>query len=362
MKKFLLIFTAVIVLLILAAASFSYSQVSSIQKSMVQVWIPDAIKGKAHSSFGLAVGDGSQILTVFNFENEVPDTIEIVKPGKGTYTGRVQAIDPRYSLMLIKVDGLKLPAASISGAEYPYRLDKINIYGWPEPGLNSFKRAKTWFPGNNMVMSIDTENQPYTAYDGATVTDKIDNIVGLIGTFYNSFIIRLGFPGMIPPMVNIESAADLLSPDAANQSWAKGPAFTLITSLPSITGKSPNEPQARQYLRITAELDSLFNTMGDPLPVKELPADYRLLSMGGFETNDGTLFTALYPYPVELKNAQGEVLAKAKWVGIQWDRREGKPNRLLYGKIDAFGNPKTTGGFILNGDVTELQKALRNQD
>jgi hypothetical protein len=66
------------------------------------------------------------------------------------------------------------------------------------------------------------------------------------------------------------------------------------------------------------------------------------------------MLIVVFPDPVTLKNVDGKTLAQAKWVGIEWDRLEGKPNRLVYGDV-AY---TIKGGFELVGDLTNLQQSV----
>jgi len=48
---------------------------------------------------------------------------------------------------------------------------------------------------------------------------------------------------------------------------------------------------------------------------------------------DGSLLTAVFPNPVNLRGTDGTVLAQAKWVSIQWGRSDSKPSFVVYGSI-----------------------------
>ena len=72
---------------------------------------------------------------------------------------------------------------------------------------------------------------------------------------------------------------------------------------------------------------------------------------GGQRVGDDNLLTVVYARPVALYSAAGEKMADAKWVGIHWDRGEGKPNCLYYGTT-AYD---IVGAFELLGDVTGLE-------
>jgi hypothetical protein len=354
--KYLTLF--VLALLSLPAISGSCASSSSIDDSIVQVWEPAGTVGGEASliSFGVAVGDGSQVLTVLNYEYFTPGSLEVGLPGQVKYAASIEAIDPRTSATLLRVEGTMLRAATIGEPDALKPESEVIVYGWTAPDYSTIKSERVPFPGygNGFFMEV---GEGYIASDGSMVTDEQGRVIGLIGTFYNAFVFRPGGPGMTAPIINIQSALGLLSPDAVNQPWADGPAFSLITTKDSVTGHTSAEPPLTKYSEMTAAIQSLLATMSEPLPANELPGYYRGFSWGGPESVDGTLLSVVYPRPVELRNTGGQVVAEAKWVGIQWGRSEGKPNRLFYGHIES-GNAIAEGGFTLNGDITELENTL----
>ena len=62
------------------------------------------------------------------------------------------------------------------------------------------------------------------------------------------------------------------------------------------------------------------------------------------------MLIAAFTYPVELHDSDNNLLATAKWIGIQWDRSEGKPNRLIYGST-AYA---VEGAYSIEGDISGL--------
>ncbi|MFA5309482.1 MAG: hypothetical protein WC370_08385 [Dehalococcoidales bacterium] len=321
---------------------------------MVQIWLPDAAEDSP-LAYGLAVGDGSQILTVINYEGDIPDDLLVGLPGKTRYHASVQAIDPRNSATLLKLEDAGLPAIVIGAPDAFKSGSEVVIYGWPGPDYNKLEKRKAFFRGYGFI--ADQEEGTYVAYPGAAVTDKDGKVIGVIGTFYDAFTIRLGYPGMTPPVIDIHDALELLSPDATGQPWAKGPVYSLITTRESVTGRAPSAPPPENFIKITMALQSLFSKMGETLPDSELPTDYRSMSWGAPDTLDGTLFTVTYPRPVELLNTSGRVVTEARWVSIQWGRGEDKENRAFYGHFNR-GSAVVDGGFLLSSDTAELENAI----
>jgi hypothetical protein len=347
-------------LIIVMASFFNFSCVCnpSVDDSIVQVWeaAGNGVNESTLLAFGVAVGDGSQILTVLNYEDYTPDGLEVGLPGETKYHASIQAIDPRTSATLLNVEGTAFKAATIGEPDNLKQGDEIVVYGWPGPDYNSLKSIATSFVGYDVALIMPIGDEEYIAYDGSIVTDKSGRVIGLIGTFYNAFVIRLGGPGMTPPIININNALELLLPDAGNQPWAEGPAFAYMTSVTG-GGRHSSEPALANYNAMTASIKSLLGTMGESLPASELPSDYRLFIFGPENFEDSNFFSVVYPRPVELRNTAGQVVAEAKWVGLQWDRSEGKSNRLFYGYIKN-GTAIVTGGFLFNGNVSALENTL----
>lgn len=74
-----------------------------------------------------------------------------------------------------------------------------------------------------------------------------------------------------------------------------------------------------------------------------------------YHPKDGKLLVVTFPYSLELQNSSGNRLAKTKWVGIHWDRSEGKPDRLLYGSSAYV----VEGASSIQGDLSNLIQILQ---
>ncbi|MBN1367544.1 MAG: trypsin-like peptidase domain-containing protein, partial [Dehalococcoidales bacterium] len=244
MKRIKLLIVLSLLIVTLMISSYACNNTLSINDSIVQIWEPiGSTSGEVTLlALGVVVGDGSQILTVLNYEGYNPGRLEVGVPGQQRYQASIQVIDPRTSVTLLKLENTKFTAAAIGEPDNLQPGTDVVIHGWPGSGSGSLESRVTRFPGYATAFMMDIEEEGYISRDGATVTDKKGNVIGLVGTFYDAFVYRLGGQGMTAPIVNIDDALELLSPDAVNQPWAKGPAFSLITTEDTVTGRSPSEP------------------------------------------------------------------------------------------------------------------------
>jgi hypothetical protein len=151
-------------------------------------------------------------------------------------------------------------------------------------------------------------------------------------------------------VVTINNALELLSPDAAQHIWDNGPLLFVVTNK---YGGNMRWGQLPNYDTVAMAITEMLTTLGEPLPGNDLQQNYRELASPTAST-DGTILTVVYAQPVDLRSKDGSLLAKAKWVGIQWNRDNGKSNRLFYGNRDLT----IEGGFVLYGDMTNLGQAF----
>lgn len=351
----------VLLLLPFIAISCTCKPTPSVDASIVQVWEPATAAGKSSAllAFGVVVGDGSQVLTVLNYEDYTPDSLEVVLPGQGKYKASVQAIDPRTSTTLLKLEGAKrLPVAIAGNASLPEQEQEVLIWGWTGPNHATFKNSTA-------IVTADQAPRPlffsvmYTGgtdvvdAPGAVVTDRKGNVLGLETTFHERLAIILGPIGRMPPIASINSARELLLPDATQRPWANGPALSVIANSSRMSGYfSGVLPSPSDYDKMTIALQDLLGKLGEPVATDDLHLNSDPLLW--YQSLDGTMLIVVYPRPVDLKSTNGKVLAQAKWVGIEWHRNEGKPNRLVYGSA-AY---TIQGGFMLKGDISALSTAI----
>jgi hypothetical protein len=355
MKKLVCWVSCVFLLLCMLFSALSCSPSSTNEAAMVQIWSSSDLMQTEPLAYGIVVGDGRQILTVINYEDDISPTLYVGLPGQSRYPAAIKALDPRNSVTLLEIDNSIFPAAEIAPAGSCQPGDSITLHGWPVTDFQKIEQRQTTFQSFGSRLYI--EQGPYIALPGAIVTGPDGKIIGLLGTDYNAFVIRSYPVGSTAPMIDIHDALILLTPDVGNQPWANGPVTMVITTEKTLTGYASSQPLDSKYVEITSDIKVLLGTIGIPLPVDELPTNYRFFSWGNPQNADGILLSVLYPHSVELLNSSGQSVGVARWIGIQWGRSDGKPNRIFYGHIES-GDAIVDGGFILQGDINNLANVL----
>ena len=305
--------------------------IESTKNSIVQVWIPGSNGGADDfEALGVPVGDGTTMLTIINYEDYSPGEVKVISPENGTFTATIQAIDARTGATILKLDAGKLPPVTTRDPTTLLANEKLIAWGLDNsdtvpqatdiigpaiaPGLSALDF------GISLSPLVDKNGDYYgpARAQGAVVTDQSGKVLGLESIYTFGLVIRLGPADFIPPIISVDSAAELLSPTANEQPWANGP-FLLSVNTGGYFGYN------RDYLPIANAVTRVLNELGTQLPISDLPQDFLSYAYGNIATGspDGFLLTMVFPRPVNLCNSAGTVLAQAKWVGIQWDRNDG---------------------------------------
>jgi hypothetical protein len=358
MKRVSSSIVATILLLITSASVLSCTKTHEpVDNSMVQVW-----KSNTLEALGVVIGDGSQVLTVVNYEEYNPGELEIVVAGQGRYSASIQAIDSRTGATLLRLEGAKLPVASTGDATTVKTNQEVFIHGLMGKELN-FKRSPALvsnYPDllplgfNVRLTDAALRKGGWVSEQGAIVTDKKGDVLGLESIYFYRLVLTLGPPGYIPPVISINSMLELLSPDANQKPWANGPLLFFVNTKNASSGGY--DGFVNDYEAAAGAIQTLLNELGKPLSTTDVLQNYLLYAWPN-ESSDGTLLTTVFPRPVELRDTQGNILALAKWVGIQWGRSDGKSSRILYGSV-AYA---VAGSFEIEGDTTNLASIIRAQ-
>ena len=330
---------------------------------IVQVLIPGSNGGAdVFEALGVPVGNGTTILTVIGYEDYSPGAVKVISPEGGTFSASIQAIDARTGATLLKLDSGKLLPVTTRDPSTLNANEQLIIWGLDDsdtvpqatdiigpavaPGLSALDF------GISLSPLVDKNGDYYgPARDqGAVVTDQSGKVLGLESIYTFGLVIRLGPADYIPPIISIDSAAELLSPTANEQPWSNGP-FLLSVNTRGYFGYN------RDYLPIANAVPPVLKKLGAQLPISALPQDFLSYIYGNIALGspDGFLLTMVFPRSVNLCNSAGTVLAQAKWVGIQWGRNDGGPNRVFYGSVTYT----LEGSFEITGDISGLENAVQ---
>ena len=339
--------------LFLMTAAAGCSRGAAVQESLVQVWsVPSPNTETKLLSPGVVVGDGLHVLTLINYVEYTPGLLQIVAVANKRYDASIQAIDPRSGLTLLRFEGEKLPVAAIS--QPPSQGETVLTQAWD---------GSHWSVTYHLRVEVD----PALASDslffnvvakdifglqlspGTIVTDIAGNVVGLAEPERDGLVVMTGIP---PPLVaRVDIGMGLFDPAASSAPWAAGPALTALGGDGLVMGNFAGVLQPpSDYDNMTAALQRVFRELGDAVPTADL-----VINTNWFDrSRDGTILIAVYPDPVSLRDRDGETITIAKWVGIQWDRSNGKLKRLVYGATPYI----IDGGYEVLNDLTDLIASL----
>jgi hypothetical protein len=331
----------------------------SVKDSIVQVWIGDDSGGaKSFEALGVPVGDGTTVLTVIDYEDFTPGEAEVRTQDNKILSATIQEIDARTGATLLKLDFGKLtPVATRDPATL-----KVNepLTVWTQNKSDPVPEPTDVIEGPdtspNIVPLYFGVGLPDGVYvggvtQGAAVTDQNGKVLGLEGVYDYRLVIILGPIGRIPPIISIDSAAELLSPFANMHTWANGPCLFTSNAIGN------NDENGSDYPALANAITQVLNELGASLSTSDLPQNFLSYTWSNAITQsyDGYLLTIFFPRPVNLCNSTGTVLAQAKWVGIQWDRSNGQPNRVVYGSTAYI----VAGSFEITGDTGILDSTFQ---
>jgi hypothetical protein len=158
-------------------------------------------------------GDGTYIVTVLDTSGNTTGQFFVGLPGKNRYPSAFVAADPDNYTVLLKMEDKVFPAADIPVDRFSPWGDTLVLHCWEVQNYQELKRANTVWPVDGGGGMVKIETGPYIDVPGALVTDKLGNIVGLLGTYkpLAPGQIRLGGVGSTGPLVTIQDALSILS-------------------------------------------------------------------------------------------------------------------------------------------------------
>jgi hypothetical protein len=188
---------------------------------------------------------------------------------------------------------------------------------------------------------------------GAVITDKDGKAIGLLATYLNYLlpINGLGYTEILQLAINIDSALALLTDTSHTNGPAVCVALTESDTIDFVPGIALHLP-LNNIENLDTTVMGLLDKLGEPLPVDDMEQYFS--DLHGFHPEEGIMLIATFTYPVELHDSGNNLLATAKWIGIQWDRSEGKPNRLICGSTAYV----VEGAYSIEGDISGLVQLL----
>jgi hypothetical protein len=329
----------------------------------VQIWEPGLVSGEPEGplAFGFVVGDGNHVLTVLDYEGDTPDKLLVVSPEYGTFNASIQAIDYRTSATLLQLQDANLPVAEIGDTSSlaSNQSQRAYIRGWVG-GNNRYMKcpANAYFSGNistlffsvNLLEEVIEKGKGWVSMPGAVITNEDGKAIGLLGRYWSQLALILLYIGYLPRAINIDSASALLT----DTRHTNGPAVSVILTESDFRDIVPvNALSVNNIENLATNITGLLGELGEALPLDDL-AQYSSGLPIGFHPEEGVMLIAAFTYPVELHDVDNNLLATAKWVGIQWDRSEGKPNRLIYGSTAYV----VEGAYSIEGNISGLVQLL----
>jgi len=341
----------VVVLAVVLPSALSYK--IGIDDYVVQIWQPGTVSGDPEIllAYGIVVDDGNQVLTVLDYERDTPDKLLVIHK-YWRHDASIQAIDYRTSATLLQLQDANLPVAEIGDTSSLASNQRVFVGGrvyWTnecmECSANAYIPAYISDNISPLFFSISipwtigitiTKGKDWDSESGAVITDKDGKAIGLLGRYQSKLQpLMVQPPGYIylPWAINIDSALELLT----DTSHTNGPAISIIFRKLAIDGGIglggidivPGDAlPVNDIENLATNITGLLDELGEPLPIDDL-AQYSSGLPWGFYPEEGIMLIAAFTYPVELHDSGNNLLAKAKWIGIHWDRSEGKPNRLI---------------------------------
>ncbi len=327
----------------------------------VQIWQPGTVSGEPEIllAYGIVVDDGNHVLTVLDYEEYTPDKLLVVSPEYGRFNASIQAIDYRTSATLLQLQDADLPTAEIGDTSSlaSNQSQRVYVRGWvdgaskyvkcPANACFSEKTAPLFF-SVSIPQGVVAKGEVWVGESGAVITDEDGKAIGLVGRYWSKLqavTLPAGY-AYLPLAINIDSALGLLT----DTSRTNGPAvFVLLTRLSGTDIMPGNVLSVNDIENLATNVTGLLDELGEPLPLDDL-AQYSSGLPRFFHPEEGIMLIAAFAYPVELHDTDNNLLASAKWIGIHWDRSEGKPNRLIYGST-AYA---VEGTYSIEGAISGL--------
>lgn len=371
MTKLSAILAAVVILLATIACRQPTPEVESEVSGPADDWVVEVYQSGLIVGTGCVIGDGNQVLTVFDYGTDIPAGLEVGSSDGVRYPASVKTFDPRTGATLLQLEDAHLPVGTPGDARKVSDDQTVVVQGWlfpPGTVITEGSGTVIWSEETGMSRTLATTGSPYgtplrfrmsysstpysmtsTPLPGTVVTDASGEILGLVGNLtWSPGYLRTAI-GAVPPVVGINSFLELLSDDSSQRPEANGP--TGYSVYASSSGASGYLDLPDNYQAVADAVRTLLGELGEPIASDYL---YETYLRHGHDPRGGKLLVLQYALPIELRGQNGELLAEAKRITIAWDRPYEEPD-LVYYTDDESGAEK---GFTLPGSVDVLDQAL----
>jgi hypothetical protein len=337
----------------------------------VQVWVDDYPEGT-----GIIVGDGTQVLAILDYyKSPIPDNVYVIYNSDETYEAVIQRVDFRTGATLLKISGGPFPVATTGSASKVKPDDKVLVFGWSfavkdyeetEEGKKPVYSEVEFKNKSEVVVSTGITDGDFSFYikysegpppvnlgnigQSDMVTDGDGFILGLVGTWFWGLVPPPGIPGSLPSVVSIDSILELVSENADQYIWTKGPSgynFARPNGL-SAYGRAPSN-----YEAVAGEILVLLSTLGESMEIEELLNEF---SRFPFSVKTGNSLVAVYALPVDILSPDDDVPHKARWVVLRWNV-PGESNCVIFG-MDPY---EPEGAFEITGDINTLESLVSSE-
>jgi len=334
-------------------------------------WVVEVYQSGSIVGAGCVIGDGNQVLTVFDYGTDIPAGLEVGSSDGVRHPASVKAFDPRTGATLLQLEDAHLPVGTPGDARYVGEGQSVVVQGWLYPpgtiitvgsgdeivssdtGM-SRTLAETFKPyGTPLRFHMGFSSTPYsmtsTPLPGTVVTDASGKILGLVGNLTWSPGYLRTVIGEVPPVVGINSFLELLFDDFSQRPEANGP--TGYSVYASSSGVSGYLDLPDNYQAVADAVRTLLGELQEPVDGEYLNETYL---RHGHDPRGGKLLVLQYALPIELRGQNGELLAEAKRITIAWNRPYQEPD-VVYYTDDESGAEK---GFTLGNGVRLLDEVL----
>ncbi len=348
MKHHAVFFSLIALLSSLLMALAILSSCSSMPKppnvTVMQVWQSGRLIAD-----GVVVGDGNKVLTILDYAHVNADGLSVVF-NDSSYEATILILDPRTGATLLDI-ATALPAVQLANSNTIKEGQQAYVSECYEsdPGKPLVRDTRQIRIGQASAFGYHIsliDGDPISqggAFPGAPIYDKGGSLLGLAGNSFWGPIPPPLPPGYFAPVISSANLVGLLAPDAAQQSWAQGPAgYAVLTRSTAMTYLDV----PANYNRVSRALQEILGEIGKPLETSALQQSYPWFIRA---PDQGSLLVVYYAAPVTLRSADGTALVQTKRLNITWGIDQ--PNRLIY------GDNTVSGGFEL-GDISNLLAAL----